>query len=125
MKKYLPVIANIIVIFIGLLGLGTPYVTDAVIAIGIGGFMDPALLQPLFIGFVVVAIYSQFNKARETLSFMSLLLEFVVGVIAFLFIFPFQNIIVGYLSLAGIVYIMISPIINKQLQKKNITKIKA
>ena len=77
MKKYLTVIANILVIFIGLLGLGTPYITGAIIAIGIGGFLDPALLQPLFIGFVVVAIYGQFNKARENLSFMPLILQFV------------------------------------------------
>ncbi len=67
MKKHLPTIANIIVIFIGLLGLGTPYVTDAIIAIGIGGFLDPALLQPLFIGFVVFAIYAQFGKAWQTI----------------------------------------------------------
>lgn len=125
MKKHLSIIANIIIIFLGLLGLGTPYVTDAIIAIGIGGFMDPALLQPLFIGFVVVAIYGQFGKAKENLSFMPLILEFVVGVVAFLFIFPFQNQIVGYLSLAAIVYLMISPLINKQLRKKKIVKIKA
>jgi len=125
MKKYLPVIANILVIFIGLLGLGTPYVTDAVIAIGIGGFMDPALLQPLFIGLVVVAIYAQFGKARETLSFMPLIFELVIGIVAFIFIFPFKNQIVGYISLVAILYIMISPFIDKQLRKKKVVKIKA
>jgi len=125
MKKYLSVSSNIIVVFIGLIGLQTPYVTDAIIAIGLGSFNDNALLQPLFIGFVILAIYGQFNKAKETLSFMPLLLEFVVGVIAFLFIFPFQNSIVGYMSLLGIVYIIFLPVIDKQLRKRNVVKIKA
>ncbi|MCD6109764.1 hypothetical protein J7J83_03330 [bacterium] len=125
MKKYLSISANIILILIGLLGLHTPYVVDFVIAIGLGGFMDNALLQPLFIGFVILAIYAQFNKAKETLSFMPLILEFVVGIVAFLFIFPFKNLIVGYISLGLIVYLMIAPVINKQLQKKKVVKIKA
>jgi len=125
MKKHLPVIANVIVIFIGLLGLGAPYITDAITSAGLGGFMDPALLQPLFIGFVVVAIYAQFGKAREDLSFMPLIMELIVGIVAFLFIFPFQNVIVGYISLAAIVYIMVAPAINKRLQKRKVVKIKA
>lgn len=125
MKKHLALIANIILIVFGLLGLQTPYLTDAVMALGIGGFLDPALLQPLFIFLVVVAIYGQFTKARESLSFMPLILELIIGIVAFLFIFPFQNMIVGYLSLAGILYIMISPVINRYIQKKNVVKIKA
>ncbi len=125
MKKYLPIVANIMIILIGFLGLGTPYVTDAVIAVGLGGFMDPALLQPLFIGMVVLAIYAQFGKARETLSFMPLVQEFIVGVVGFLFIFPFQNNIVGYLSLTAVVYIMVAPAINKYFNRKKVVKIKA
>ncbi len=125
MKKYLPLIANILVIFIGLLGLDTPYVTHAVVAIGVGGMMDPALLQPLFIAFLAVAIYGQFGKAREDLSFMPLILEFVVGVVGFIFIFPLQNLIVGYISIAAILYIMVAPAINKRLQKRKVVKIKA
>ncbi|MBA4336905.1 hypothetical protein C0416_04005 [bacterium] len=125
MKKHLPFIANVVVVFIGLLGLKAPYITDAIMSVGLGGFMDPALLQPLFILFVVVAIYAQFGKAREDLSFMPLIMELVVGIVAFLFIFPLQNIIVGYISLAAIVYIMIAPAINKRLQKRKVVKIKA
>ena len=125
MKKYLPIVANIMIILIGFLGLGTPYVTDAVIAVGLGGFMDPALLQLLFIGMVVLAIYAQFGKARETLSFMPLVQEFIVGVVGFLFIFPFQNNIVGYLSLTAVVYIMVAPAINKYFNRKKVVKIKA
>jgi hypothetical protein len=125
MKKHLALIANIALIILGLLGLQAPYLTDVIGALGIGGFLDPALLQPLFIFLVVVAIYGQFTKARESLSFMPLILELIIGIVAFLFIFPFQNIIVGYLSLAGILYIMISPAINKYIQKKNVVKIKA
>ncbi|MBD3156676.1 hypothetical protein GF369_02495 [Candidatus Peregrinibacteria bacterium] len=125
MKKHLALIANIILIILGLLGLKTPYLTDAVTALGISGFLDPALLQPLFIFLVVVAIYGQFTKARESLSFMPLILELIIGIVAFLFIFPFQNMIIGYLSLAGILYIMISPVINRYIQKKNVVKIKA
>ncbi len=125
MKKHLALIANIILIILGLFGLKTPYLADAVKALGIGGFLDPALLQPLFIFLVIVAVYGQFTKARDTLSFMPLILELIIGIVAFLFIFPFQNIIVGYISLAGILYIMISPVINRQIQKKNVVKIKA
>ena len=125
MKKYLPIVANIMIILIGFLGLGTPYVTDAVIAVGLGGFMDPALLQLFFIGMVVLAIYAQFGKARETLSFMPLVQEFIVGVVGFLFIFPFQNNIVGYLSLTAVVYIMVAPAINKYFNRKKVVKIKA
>lgn len=125
MKKHLALIANIILVILGLFGLQTPYITDAVTALGIGGFLDPALLQPVFIFLVVVAVYGQFTKARDTLSFMPLILELIIGIVAFLFIFPFQNIIVGYISLVGILYIMISPVINRQIQKKNVVKIKA
>lgn len=125
MKKSLVYIGNILAIIIGLLGLNTPYITDAIIAIGMGGFLDPSLLQPLFIGFMILAVMGQFYKVRESMAFMPLILEFVIGIVGFIFIFPVRNDIVGYLALVGIIYIMLSPYINKMLNKKNIKKIKA
>jgi len=125
MKRNLAYIGNILAILVGLIGLEAPLVTDAIIAAGIGGFMDPNLLQPLFIGFVVLAIIGQFYKVRETMAFSPIILQFVFGVVAFLFIFPLRNDIVGYLALLGFIYIMLSPYISKFLNKKNIQKIKA
>ncbi|MFC1810148.1 hypothetical protein ACFLZH_01480 [Patescibacteria group bacterium] len=125
MKRSLVYIGNILAIIIGLLGLGAPLITPGFIAIGLGGFLDPALLQPLFIGLIVLAIIGQFYKARETLGFMSLILEFVIGVVSFIFIFPVKIEIVGYLGLAGIVYIMVWPFLSKKLNKRKVVKIKA
>ena len=124
MKRYLATICNILAILVGLLGLNTPYITSAVIAIGLGGLLDPALLQPLFIGLIIIAIYGQFYLARQNLSFMPLILEFVVGVVSFIFIFPIRNLIVGYIGLAVLLFLVFWPIINKGIQKKKVVKIK-
>lgn len=125
MKKNLAFIGNILAILIGLIGLEAPLVTEGVIAAGLGSFMDPSLLQPLFIGFVVLAIIGHFYKVRETMAFMPIILQFVFGIIAFIFIFPIRIDIVGYLALLGFIYVMLSPYISKFLNKKNIKKIKA
>ena len=124
MKRYLALIANILLILIGLLGLKTPYVYDAAISIGIGGFLDTALLQPLFIGLTIVAIYGQFVKVKVTLLFWPIIVEFVAGIVGFIFIFPVQNLIVGYIALAVILFLLVWPLINKQIQKKKVVKIK-
>jgi flagellar biosynthesis protein FliQ len=124
MKRYLSFITNILAILIGLLGLNTPYITNAVIMIGLGGLLDPALLQPLFIGLIIIAIYGQFYNAKQTLSFLPIILEFIFGLLSFLFIFPFQNLIMGYLGLVGIFFLLILPLINKKIQKRKIVKIK-
>lgn len=125
MKRNLAFIGNILVIIIGLLALDAPLITDGVIAAGIGGFLDPNLLQPLFIGFVVLAIIGQFYKVRESMAFMPLILTFVFGIIGFIFIFPVRIDIVGYLVLLGFIYIMLSPYLSKWFNKKNIKKITA
>jgi hypothetical protein len=125
MKRNLAYIGNVLAILVGLLGLEAPLVTDGVIAIGIGGFMDPSLLQPLFIGFVILAIIGHFYKVRETMAFMPIILQFVFGILAFVFIFPVRIDIVGYLALLGFIYVMFSPYLSKLLNKKNIQKIKA
>lgn len=124
MKRSLAMIATILAILIGLLGLETPIITPAVIAIGLGGILDPALLQPLFIGLIIIAIYGQFYKARQSLSFMPLIVEFLGGVFTFLFVFPFKNLIVGYLGLAVLLFLIVWPFINKKLAKKKVVKIK-
>lgn len=124
MKKQLALIGNILIICIGLLGLGAPYITDGIIAIGIGGFLDVALLQPLFIVAIVVAIVGQVYLVKESLNFLAILLQFVIGIVAFLFIFPLQNEIVGYGALIGISYLAVWPFISKKLQKRKVVKIK-
>lgn len=125
MKRNLAYIGNVLAILVGLLGLEAPFITDGIISAGLGGFMDPSLLQPLFIGFVILAIIGHFYKVRETMAFMPIILQFVFGIAAFIFIFPLRNDIVGYLALLGFVYIMFSPYLSKLLNKKNIQKIKA
>jgi len=124
MKRSLATIATILAILVGLLGLETPFITPGIIAVGLGGLLDPALLQPLFIGLVIIAIYGQFYKARQSLSFMPLIVEFVGGIVTFLFIFPFKNLIVGYLGLAVLLFIIVWPLINRKLQRKKLVKIK-
>jgi len=124
MKKQLALIGNILIILIGLLGLGAPYITDGIIAIGLGGFLDVALLQPLFIAVVIVAIVGQVYLVKESLNFLAILLQFIIGIVAFLFIFPLKNEIVGYGSLIGILYLAVWPFINKKLQKRKVVKIK-
>ena len=107
------------------MGLEAPLITPALISAGLGGFLDHSLLQPLFIGLIIVAIYGQFKRARQELSFMSLILEFVFGIIAFLFIFIFKIQIVGYLAVLGQLYVIFRPVITKFLRKGKVTKIKA
>jgi hypothetical protein len=124
MKRSLATIATILAILIGLFGLETPLITPAVIAIGLGGLLDPSLLQPLFIGLVIIAIYGQFYKARQSLSFMPLIVEFVAGVVTFLFVFPFKNLIVGYAGLLVLLFVIVWPLVNKKIQKKKVVKIK-
>lgn len=125
MKRTLAPIANILAILIGLLGLEAPVVSPAVLSIGLGGIYDLSLLQPLFIGLIIIAIIGQFYAAKQTLYFMPLILEFVFGLLAFLFIFPINIPVVGYIALLGILYILVWPFIRKQLQKKKVVKIKA
>lgn len=125
MKRYLSYIGNVLAIIVGLIGLEAPLITPAVIAAGFGGFTDPSLLQPLFIGFTVFAIIGQFYKVRETMAFMPIILQFVFGIIGFIFIFPVRIDIVGYLALLGFIYVMFSSFISKLLNKKNIQKITA
>lgn len=125
MKKYLSLIANIFALIVGLLALEAPLVTPAFIYLGLGGFLDNALLQPLFIGLIIVALYGHFKRVRETLEFFPIIFQFVIGIAGFLFIFPFKNQIIGYLSLFGIVFLLIWPYVNKAINKKKIVKIKA
>lgn len=125
MKKHIALIANILVIIVALAALETPLLTDGFIMLGLGGFLDNIMLQPLFIGLVIIAIYGHFVRIRETMEFFPIIFQFVVGVVGFLFIFPFQNLIVGYLSVLGIVFITVRPWLNKMINKKKIVKIKA
>jgi hypothetical protein len=125
MKRNLAYIGNVLAIIVGLIGLEAPLITDGIIAVGLGGFMDPSLLQPFFIGLVILAIIGQFYKVRETMAFIPIILQFVFGVVAFIFIFPVRIDIVGYLALLGFIYILLSPYISKLLNKQNIQKIKA
>lgn len=125
MKRSLSLIGTILAIIIGLLALEAPFITEGIISAGIGGFLDPNLLQPLFIGFVVLAIIGQFYKVRETMAFMPIILTFVLGVIGFIFIFPVRVDIVGYIVLLGFIYILLSPYLSKWFNKRNIKKITA
>lgn len=125
MKKYLSLVANILALIVGLLALEAPLITPGFIALGLGGFLDNALLQPLFIGFIIIAIYGQFRKLRESLEFFPIIFQFVIGIVGFLFIFPFENLIVGYLSLLGIVFLLVWPYVSRILNKRKIVKIKA
>ena len=115
MKKHLSLIANILLIFVGLLGLR---------AIDLSAYIDNALLQPLFIVFLIVALYGQIIKIRETLSFLPPILNLIIGIIGFIFIFPFKNEIVGFISLVAILLIMLWPLIKKIVNKKKIVTIK-
>jgi len=124
MKKQLALIGNILIILIGLLGLGAPYITDGIIALGIGGFLDTALLQPLFIIVVVIAIVGQVYLVKESLNFLAILLQFVIGIVAFLFIFPLKNEIIGYGALIGILYLAVWPFLSRKLQQRKVVKIK-
>lgn len=125
MKKYLSHIANLLAVIVGLLALEAPLVTPAFIALGLGGVLDNALLQPIFIVFIIIAVYAQFRKVRETLEFFPIIFQFVIGIVGFLFIFPFRNLILGYLSLAGIVFLVVWPHIKKAINKRKVVKIKA
>ncbi len=125
MKRNLSYIGNVLTIIVGLIALEAPLITPAIVAAGLGGFMDPNLLQPLFIGFTVLAIIGHFYKVRETMAFMPMILQFAFGVIGFVFIFPVRIDIVGYLTLLGFIYILLSPYISKLINKKNIQTIKA
>jgi hypothetical protein len=125
MKKYLSHIANLLAVIVGLLALEAPLVTPAFIALGLGGVLDNALLQPIFIVFIIIAVYAQFKKVRETLEFFPIIFQFVIGIVGFLFIFPFRNLILGYLSLAGIVFLVVWPYIKKAINKRKVVKIKA
>lgn len=125
MKRSLVYIGNIPAILIGLIGLEAPLIYSGAIAIGLGGIMDPALLQPLFIGLMVLAVVGQFYKVRENMEFMPLILQTVIGIVSFIFIFPVRIEIVGYLGLLGLVYIMVWPFMSKQLNKRKVVKIKA
>lgn len=125
MKRNLAFIGNVLIIIIGLIALDAPLITPGLIVAGLGGFLDPNLLQPLFIGFVVFAIIGQFYKVRETMEFMPIILTFVLGIVGFIFIFPVRIDIVGYLVLLGFIYIMLSPYLSKWFNKKNIKKISA
>jgi hypothetical protein len=124
MKKHSVQIANAFIIFIGLLGLRTPYLTDAFTAIGLDGFLDEALLQPFFIVFLVIAIYGHIIKIKDTLSFMPVLLELLFGILGFFYIFPYENPIVGYISLGGMLFLVLYPFVRKLLRKKKIVTIK-
>ena len=124
MKKHISLISNILLIFIGLLGLKTPYLTQGLESAGIGGFLDSALLQPLFIVFVIAAVYGQVIKIKETLSFMPIILNLVFGILAFVFVFPAQNLIVGYISLAAIFLLIFWPLVKNIMRKKKIVTIK-
>ena len=123
MKRYLATIGNIFVLLFGLLGLKAPYVTDASNAIGIGFLTDSALIQPVFIGFIIIAILGEFYKVRETLLVWPIIAELILGVLGYLFIFPFQNLIIGYIVLGLIFLLLFHPIIRKYTNKKKIVKI--
>jgi len=125
MKRSLVYIGNIPAILIGLLGLEAPYLYDGAITIGMGGFLDLALLQPLFIGLMVLAVIGQFYKVRENMAFMSLILQAVIGIVSFVFIFPVRIDVIGYLGILGLIYILVGPYLSKQLNKKKVVKIKA
>lgn len=125
MKRSFVYIGNILGILIGLIGLEAPYLYGGVVAIGLGSLLDPALLQPLYIGLMVLAVVGQFYKVKESMAFMPLLLQAVIGIVSFIFIFPVRIDIVGYLGLLGLVYILIWPFISKQLNKRKVVKIKA
>jgi hypothetical protein len=125
MKRSLVYIGNIIGIIIGLLGLEAPYLYSGFIAMGLGGFLDPALLQPLYIGLMVLAVIGQFYKVRENMEFMPLILQFVIGIVSFIFIFPIRVDIIGYLGILGLIYILVWPFVSKQLNKRKVVKIKA
>jgi hypothetical protein len=123
MKRYLATIGNIFVILFGLLGLRTPYITDAFNAVGIGFIADSTLLQPVFIGFVIIAILGEFYKVRETLLIWPIIAELILGVLGYLFIFPFQNLIIGYIILGLIFLLLFHPLIRRITNKKKIVKI--
>lgn len=125
MKKYISLISNILALIIGLLALEAPLITSGFIATGLGGFLDSALLQPLFIGLMIIALYGHFRTVRESLEFFPIIFQFVIGVVGFLFIFPFRNHIIGYFSVLGILFLLVWPYVNKALNKKKIVKIKA
>lgn len=125
MRRSLVYIGNIFGILIGLMGLKAPYLYAGIIAMGFADFLDPAILQPLYIGLMVLAVVGQFYKVRESMAFMPLILQAVIGIVSFIFIFPVRIDIVGYLGLLGLVYILVWPFISKQLNKKNVVKIKA
>ncbi len=125
MKRSFVYIGNIPGIIIGLLGLEAPYLYSGFIAIGFGGFLDPSLLQPLYIGLMVLAVIGQFYKVRENMEFMPLILQFVIGIVSFIFIFPVRVDIVGYLGILGLIYILVWPFVSKQLNKRKVVKIKA
>jgi len=124
MKKHLVLIGNLLIIVIGLLGLKTPYITDAFNAVGLSGALDMALLQPLYIVFLIMAMYGQIIKVKDTLSFMPIILELVFGIAGFFYIFPFQNLIVGYICLGGVLFLVFCPLIKKFLKRKKIVTIK-
>jgi len=125
MKRYLALLGNIFLILFGLVGLKTPYITDGIISIGIGGILDSALLQPIFIGLLIIAIIGQFYKVRESLIIWPIIAQVVIGIVAYIFIFPVQILIIGYISLAGVLFILLWPIIKKRINKKKIVKIQA
>lgn len=125
MKRSFVYIGNILGIIIGLMGLEAPYLYGGFIAVGLGGFLDPALLQPLYIGLMVLAVVGQFYKVKETMAFMPLLLQAVIGIVSFIFIFPVRIDIIGYLGILGLVYILVWPFLSKQLNKRKVVKIKA
>ena len=124
MKKHSILIGNLVIILIGLIALQTPYLTDAINALNIAGYLDPSLLQLVFIVFLIFAMYGQFMRLRLNLKFFPFILQFVLGLVAFLFVFPLRNSIVGYLSLFAIFLLLLWPKLEKQLRKKKIVKIK-
>lgn len=113
MKKHLILIGNIFIIIIGIFGLGVA-----------GELLDPAFLQPSYIVFLVIAVYGQIIKIKETLSFMPLILELVFGITGFFYIFPFQNQTAGFICLGGILFVSIWPPLRKFLRRKKIVTIK-
>ncbi len=125
MKRSFVYIGNIFGIIIGLIGLEAPYLYGGVIAVGLGSLLDPALLQPLYIGLMVLAVVGQFYKVKESMAFMPLILQAVIGIVSFIFIFPVRIDIVGYLGILGLIYILVWPFISKQLNKRKVVKIKA
>ena len=124
MKLYISLIANILIVIFGLLGLQAPYVTDAFNAMGLGSILDPRFLSPIIIGLVIVGIYGQFHIAKKTMQFMSIIFEFVIGLCLYLFIFPLHNEMLGYIAVLAMVWLIVWPRVDKMLQKKKIKKIK-